>query len=1458
MSSPVPAKVGQEGFLASSSAHASATQSWIKAHMLSTLQPLMEQVKELQADLLRIGRHGADTEGRVDRGAGAVADHYKELLDLRTTMAASTAQMERMQIDLTRVARERNRLETDHEVTKGSLGQTLEQMRPLGVSFEAMQRHVSSLDADFRALRCEVAHKHQNVDEHMERMDRLKDVCEGLNLRHVNMLQDLGDVSRLTSETDRAFQSFIRGHERLEDQRQNDALKVREALWLKEHVVALQQELAEVQRGQLGQKDDVQALGEHVQLLEGGLDEERKKDTQRKLDELHGEHAKIVGQMREALVRLKQAEGGLSSLDIQMEERRGAHESLHEAFETEVKHSHEAERRDAETVVQLRRDLEALDARFGHLSGSLDAMMQAAGKHASMPSRLDYLETSVAQNTARVERAQKDVASLRESRQGGAPGGAAGWGEETRANEVQRRLELRMAALETAVDEQIGDLRAELTRRGGGADAGAAAAEDRGLRTQPRAIALEGRLDLLERGLCDAGSMHAAGLDALEQAHRALRERHDSVHERHARNLEVLKVSHDGHAAVVKSLRDLEAGNSDAYCRQAAELARAQDKFEGLGRRFAALEVAGGEVHDVKQAIERLACEHRALGSGHGSVKDRVQGLEEKVRDLLEGQHKEAQVARARLDRFEGVLEAYERTRGGPGDLERALAGERAWVEERVRGSQVHGDSLRGRVDYLEGALGSSIEELAQKLRTVHAAHAKLASNMAQGLDGDGAPTSPGGGRTIASTSTSGGGGRQNVAELAQWVADVATKLDDTMKAGDAQELANLRLSGQVESHIAKSAKLAARLEDVEQRLAATATDEAKELAAMKADIKEVRERSAKEEAAYQRVLADFDDLRQSTADAFSVGAALQVRYGGLVDRLEQLEAVGGQSAERLEQDLEKVQKASAQLLAQVRDQEALTDDLAEQVKHIRSNMDQTFDDATGLHSTLQERFTLLEENVGKILNNRGKDLSEAKATEVVHADRMAELGRRLEDLAKIADIDKKVDDLAERHALALGQADEKADGLAAGLAEARAREAGLEERLQAWDKSHCLLHTLEVHSGALTEKVASLDDRQAADSTDARAQLKSFRLQHTEDMEQATNAASTALKEHAGEVMKMFGNEHRARESHERAVQETFAKEREWRARQDEAIKELITLEREAREKQRETHHRHLEREGMSREAANNDFHDRLGKEKALRESQSDSHREAAERLFAQVQGGDGKTAALGARLAALECEQRRQQEQLQKASTTLQWVQATVEEREAAEKVAAELAREVHMNQDLRGLQSWRHDATTKLELQNIQVKKAQEDLQQAFLDLRSATSGLGELRQEMMETNMKVNKLDLRYDVCNKHLNGVLKGMQETQRHVHVGEHGPWGRKLLEDYASVLTSPKTPRLPSLPGGTVAGDLATTVRMSPPSAEATRLSTTGSGGGGGGAAGGIRPLSSPGHRAPQPKPSP
>jgi len=116
---------------------------------------------------------------------------------------------------------------------------------------------------------------------------------------------------------------------------------------------------------------------------------------------------------------------------------------------------------------------------------------------------------------------------------------------------------------------------------------------------------------------------------------------------------------------------------------------------------------------------------------------------------------------------------------------------------------------------------------------------------------------------------------------------------------------------------------------------------------------------------------------------------------------------------------------------------------------------------------------------------------------------------------------------------------------------------------------------------------------------------------------------------------------------------------------------------------------------------------------------------------------------------------------------------------------------------NKEVLAIGVWQKDSTAKMGSQRAAVQKAQADAQQAFKEVDAVNIQLNALRDDLGNVNGTLAQLSSNYDFCSKNMQGLSKGLQETYRHVVMGERG-----MLAPRNSLTASPG--RLRPSTGGT------------------------------------------------------
>lgn len=489
-----------------------------------------------------------------------------------------------------------------------------------------------------------------------------------------------------------------------------------------------------------------QDLDRRLAQLSGNLEEQKRaasqhitmKERMEYLERAVGDSAgKHQRQLEEASAKLEHLHARVSGCES------GHGELKRWASEKDGKHASMADRvaylekLAGDSAEKHLRELDAFRAAHeGHMQATKAKHGSIEQTHASMESRLNYLEGVVGDSA---DQHAKELEAMKASL-GELASGIQAHGT------VAQRLGDSMVALNAAHSTHSNGTRDMLSKH----------------------ATIESRLEYIEKAIGDSADRHAVALAKLEQLHGRVSEEqkerqqhigdlksskdrlakdHASLEERmtylenlagdsadrHARELENLKSSHERHAqdarskhgsveqmhASIKSrLEYLESMVGDSADRHAAELKAMKASMDELASGVAS---HGGIAQRLGESVAALSAAHgthsnssREFMSKHASIESRLEYIETTIGDSAD---KHA-IALAKLDQLHGKLSDEQKERQQHiGDLKSnkdKLARDHASLEERIA--------------YVENMVGDSADRHARELEQVKGSHAKLAS----------------------------------------------------------------------------------------------------------------------------------------------------------------------------------------------------------------------------------------------------------------------------------------------------------------------------------------------------------------------------------------------------------------------------------------------------------------------------------------------------------------------------------------------------------------------------------------------------------------------------------------------------------------------------------------------------------------------------------------------------------
>jgi len=234
-------------------------------------------------------------------------------------------------------------------------------------------------------------------------------------------------------------------------------------------------------------------------------------------------------------------------------------------------------------------------------------------------------------------------------------------------------------------------------------------------------VSIEERLEYLEKLMGDSAVKHAQELDDLRNSHIKLQGAHDI----HGRELDATKAVGSKLSTVEERIAHVEQRIGSHAEKHSEELTVAHSKVDQLHGRIAQLEDKHQSSHaELRKAHVGLCSEKAASDAHHQSLKDRVDYIEGLIGDSADKHSKAMDAAQARLDQMHGRLSSCERHGSAIDDLKKSHA--TLWSDKSALDS--HHSTLKERVDFLEGVVGDSADRHMKELENIKAAHAKLAS----------------------------------------------------------------------------------------------------------------------------------------------------------------------------------------------------------------------------------------------------------------------------------------------------------------------------------------------------------------------------------------------------------------------------------------------------------------------------------------------------------------------------------------------------------------------------------------------------------------------------------------------------------------------------------------------------------------------------------------------------------
>lgn len=187
---------------------------FIQEHMTSILQPLAERVTDLSRNLQKTMEDLSLSNDKVERNTDHLHDHDQKIFGLNQGMNRSSEDLKVLRMEMNDLGSK----QTSQEGELDLLGATMRKVEGLlGAHSSAARDFEKSLeDMDGRLRQLQLSHSEQNI-LHMsfsDRLNEIKNFCEGLNDRHLESIKGLQEAKQADENTRNTLKRHINSSDR--------------------------------------------------------------------------------------------------------------------------------------------------------------------------------------------------------------------------------------------------------------------------------------------------------------------------------------------------------------------------------------------------------------------------------------------------------------------------------------------------------------------------------------------------------------------------------------------------------------------------------------------------------------------------------------------------------------------------------------------------------------------------------------------------------------------------------------------------------------------------------------------------------------------------------------------------------------------------------------------------------------------------------------------------------------------------------------------------------------------------------------------------------------------------------------------------------------------------------------------------------------------------------------------
>lgn len=190
-----------------------STQGFMRHQMINILQPITEEVQDLQAALELLRKDLNFANGRLDQHQKDLEEHDKEILANKTADKAMQERLNKMQVQAKSDQEELGRTQQDLQGTKAALSKMNEKAQHNKAKAELNESRVGDLLLAFNQMKKDLESVDVLLHGHIKGVNQLKDHHGDLHKRHNDQAEKLDEAAYVAGNTDRALNKFLKDHQ---------------------------------------------------------------------------------------------------------------------------------------------------------------------------------------------------------------------------------------------------------------------------------------------------------------------------------------------------------------------------------------------------------------------------------------------------------------------------------------------------------------------------------------------------------------------------------------------------------------------------------------------------------------------------------------------------------------------------------------------------------------------------------------------------------------------------------------------------------------------------------------------------------------------------------------------------------------------------------------------------------------------------------------------------------------------------------------------------------------------------------------------------------------------------------------------------------------------------------------------------------------------------------------------